>query len=74
MAKGLQRLFLKKGSIRRLTLLTLSNFTDIIRWRECRSKGLMFRSTKKGGHGMHFKKIFVFIALSMVIGFDSTEG
>jgi hypothetical protein len=29
----------------------------------------MFRSTKKGGHGMHFKKIFVFIALSMVIGF-----
>ena len=37
--------------------------------RECRSKGLMFRSTKKGGHGMHFKKIFVFIALSMVIGF-----
>jgi len=29
----------------------------------------MFRSPKKGGHAMHFKKIFVFIALSMVIGF-----
>jgi hypothetical protein len=29
----------------------------------------MFRSTRKGGDDMHFKKIFVFIALSMVIGF-----
>lgn len=33
------------------------------------SKKLMFLSTRKGGHGMHFKKIFVFIALSMAIGF-----
>jgi hypothetical protein len=29
----------------------------------------MFRSTKKGGHGMYFKKMVVFLALSMVIGF-----
>jgi hypothetical protein len=33
------------------------------------SNGLMFRSTRKGGYGMHFKKIFVFIVLGMVIGF-----
>jgi hypothetical protein len=56
-------------AVRRLRWLTLSNFTEIIRWREYRSKGLQFRSTQKGGHGMYFKKILVFIALSMVIGF-----
>jgi len=32
-------------------------------------KGLIFPLTKKGGHGMHFKKIFILIALSLAIGF-----
>jgi hypothetical protein len=41
----------------------------MIRGKEFKSKGLIFPLTKKGGHGMNFKKIFVFIALSMVIGF-----
>jgi hypothetical protein len=41
----------------------------MIRWRESRSKGLIFLSTRKGGQGMHFKRLFVFIALGMVIGF-----
>jgi hypothetical protein len=32
-------------------------------------QGLIFLLTKKGGHGMHFKKIFILIALSLAIGF-----
>jgi hypothetical protein len=42
----------------------------MIRWKESRFKSLIFLLTnKKGGNDMHFKKIFILIALSMAIGF-----
>jgi len=42
----------------------------MIRWKESRFKSLIFLLTnKKGGHVMHFKKIFILIALSLAIGF-----